>query len=567
MNLLHRLSVIAIIILLTASSMISLTSAQSEAYIARATRTIVVNDFGVTTVTDAMMVTNGGTRPLEALDIGFPKAYSKGLELVEARGGTGELVRVERVINESSPTQWMRCRLGQPVSAGGTYELKLSLIFSNLITFDGKEYTLSFAAYPTLQLRADSYNSTVILPKAASPLVWPNQTYAKGQVEGNPALRGLKKPLQPFSSTEFSLKYTNTGQTLISFKSIQREIDIAPEGNIHSIDTYRITNLGADMNTITLPRPKNMSPIMLYDTAGPIQEKLQAQKDIITVAPRFGKLTKGSSFTFRLEYDLPVQDSLRRLELLGRYRFTAELARANEYVVEKYLVNISLPRGTKIETLSSQPNSTSTLPDGGLMLTYDLGRLPPNQAKAATVEYRFQILSSSLHPLQWVFFFEIVVGACMAAIFLKRTPKAAVPVSIERIRRFTDLHDEKRSLRLELEKREEAITRGSITKHEYRRRRRLIETRISELNRSLTTLKNELKAVDPKYDQMARRLEKAEGELEALGVSESQIMAQYRAGRIGREVCESLLRDLRKRTERAKATVDSIIVTLREEAR
>jgi len=230
-------------------------------------------------------------------------------------------------------------------------------------------------------------------------------------------------------------------------------------------------------------------------------------------------------------------------------------------------VNVSIPKGAKIETMLSPPNSTSTLPDGGLMLTYNLGRLPPSQAKVATVEYRYPIFSSSLHPIQWVLFVEIVVGACVTAVLLKRAPKAVVAVSVEKLRRLADLQDEKRSLRLELEKRDEELARGSITKHEYRRRRKLIETRLSELNRSLAMLRNDLKAIDPRYEQITRRLEKAESEVDALRASENQITAQYRAGRISKGVYESLLSDLRKRIEKAKATVDSIIVTLREETR
>jgi SMC interacting uncharacterized protein involved in chromosome segregation len=83
----------------------------------------------------------------------------------------------------------------------------------------------------------------------------------------------------------------------------------------------------------------------------------------------------------------------------------------------------------------------------------------------------------------------------------------------------------------------------------------------------LTTLKTEIKAVDPRYDQMTRRLEKAEGEVDALRASESQITSQYRSGRISKEVYESLVSDLRKRIEKAKDTVDRTIITLREEIR
>jgi chromosome segregation ATPase len=201
------------------------------------------------------------------------------------------------------------------------------------------------------------------------------------------------------------------------------------------------------------------------------------------------------------------------------------------------------------------------------ILTYDFGRLPPLTTKTTTIDYYYYILSPSIYPLQWIFTLELMVAALAAAVLLKRPAKAVIAAPVEKARRFIDLHDEKRILRLELEKIGEEVSRGAITKHDYRRRSKTIETRLSELNRHLAALKSELKTIDPRYDQIARRLERAESEIDALRASEIQMTNQYRTGRIGKDVYESLTRDLRKRMEKAKETVDSIIVTLREETR
>ena len=75
--------------------------------------------------------------------------------------------------------------------------------------------------------------------------------------------------------------------------------------------------------------------------------------------------------------------------------------------------------------------------------------------------------------------------------------KIITKIPIEKIKRFITLQDEKIALRFELEKSSEEIARGAISKHEYRRRRKSVEMRISELNRTLANLKSELKASDP----------------------------------------------------------------------
>lgn len=547
--------------------MIAFTSGSAEAYVTRSKRTIVVNNFGIITVTDNLMVANNGTNPLDTFDLGFPKHYSERLESFEARGPMGEVLNVEREVNESSPTHWLRLRFDKPISSGGTYEIRASFTFSGVVSFDGKEYLFSFPAYPTLPVRVEVCNSTIILPKGSTPRQWPNNTFTPTEIEQKPALIGSEKSLEPFSTRELSVSYSNEAQELVSFRSVRREITVDSGGRVTSKDTYRITNLGGELNALTLSRPRNMSPMMLYDTAGPILERLQVQEDSLRVSPRFGKLKRDAAFTFTLEYDLPLQDSLKRVEWSGRYRFTVELAATDGWVAEQYLTNISLPRGTEIDAISTQPNSTYPLPDGGHLLAYDFGRVPPDQTKVASIDYRYQIFSSSIHPLQWVLSLEAIIGAFAVAILLRRPPKVAVVTAVDKIRRFIELHDEKRALRLELEERSEELARGAITKRDYRGRRRSIEARLSELNRSLTTLRNELKTVDPRYDHMARRLEMAEGEVDALRASEAQIISQYRAGRITKEVHESLTRDMRKRIEKAKETVDSIIVTLREEIR
>jgi len=564
---LTRLAALAVTALLAASLFIGSTTGTTGVSITKGGRSAIVNKYGIATVTDALTLSNDGLSPIDSLDFGFPKSHSGGLELFEARGSAGESLRTERVENQSSPTQWWKCHFAKPLAPGGTSDINIRTVFSNLVSYDGKEYIFSFAAYPTLPFGANSYNSTVILQKDAVFREWPNKTFTTTKVEERPALIGVQIPLEPFSNIEIPLKFTDAAQELLTFRSLKREIMISPGGQTSSKDTYTITNRGSELSSLTIPRPKNMSPIMLYDTAGPLNERLRTQEDSLSITPRFGKMTQDASYTFTTEYNMPTQGSLSRLEWSGRYRMTAELHPAREFAVGDDLVNITLPSGSKIETISIPPNSTSTLSDGSQVMTYHFGRLPPASTETTAIEYDYPIFLSSIYPLQWVFSLEVIVGAFAAAVLLRRPQKVVAAAPAEKLRKFVDLQDEKRTLRLELEKGGNELARGAMTKHDYRKRRRLIETRISELNKTLTSLKSELRNLDPRYEQMARRLEKAEGEVDALRASEEQITGQYRSGRISKDVYESLVKDLRKRIEKAKQTVDSLIVTLREESR
>ncbi len=525
-----------------------------------------VSNYGITTIVDSLVVVNNGSTSVGSLDFGFNKVYSDRLISVQAIGPTGAQISLERVVNETSSTQFMRCNLIEPITPGSTYELQIDWLFSGLISFDGTDYVFSFNAYPTLPMLTETCDSVIVFPSTAEFVDWPNETFTETEVPGK-SLSSSKSPLESLNDIELSIKFSNPSQELISFESIQRQITVMSSGQVISRDFYHVINLGPQINSITLAKPQNVSPILAFDNAGSIQDRLQVKTDSVLISPRFNLIQQNDSFNFMIEYWMPLENAMKRIDWPDNYQFTTDLVKTDDLIVKQYDVNVSLPKEAQIENLSSDPNSTITQADGNKILLYDFGMLLPNQIRSLTINYRYPIFSASINPLGWIFSVEIILVAIGAAILMKRPTKVVTKIPIEKIKRFVTLQDEKSALRFELEKRSEEIARGAISKHEYRRRRKTIEIRISELNRNLAALKSELKSVDTRYDQMIRRLDKAEAELEGLRVSEDQITTQYRSGRISKDAYESLSKDYRKRIEKARENIDGVIVTLREEAR
>ena len=493
--------------------------------------------------------------------------YSDGLISVQAKGPADVQISLERVVNETSSTQFMRCNLIEPITGGETYELQIDWLFSGLVSFDGTDYVFSFNAYPTIPMWTETCDSVIIFPSTAEFVDWPNETFTETEIPGQKSLSSIQSPLEPLNDMEISIKFNNPSQELISFESIRRQITITSSGQVISRDFYHVINLGPQINSITLIKPQNASPISAFDNAGSIQDKLQMKTDSLVISPRFNLIQTNDSFNFMIEYWMPLENTLKRIEWPNNYQFTTDLAKTENLIIKQYVVNVSLPKEAQIEHLSSHPNSTITQTDGNEILFYDFGMLLPDQIRSLTLNYQYPMFLASISPLSWIFSFEMVLVAIGAAILMKRPMKMITKIPIEKIKRFITLQDEKIALRFELEKSSEKIARGAISKHEYRRRRKSIEMRISELNRTLAKLKSELKAVDPRYDQMIRRLDKAEAELEGLRMSDNQITTQYRSGRISKDAYESLSRDYRKRIEKARESIDIVIVTLREETR
>jgi len=140
-------------------------------------------------------------------------------------------------------------------------------------------------------------------------------------------------------------------------------------------------------------------------------------------------------------------------------------------------------------------------------------------------------------------------------------------VPVERLREFVSLYDERIALSRELLTMEEDVNRGSLVKHEFRRRSKVIEIRLDEINKSLMEVKTELRVVSPHYDELIRAIDRAEAEAEGSRASLSQVRGQYRAGKITRETFDTVINGITKRIDRAEETVETILITLREEAR
>ncbi len=150
---------------------------------------------------------------------------------------------------------------------------------------------------------------------------------------------------------------------------------------------------------------------------------------------------------------------------------------------------------------------------------------------------------------------------------MRKPAQPLVVAPVDRIMEFVELHDEKTALSLELDKMEQDMARGAISRHEYRRRSREIDRRIEEMRKELQLVKTALSAASARYGEMIRRIERAEAEIDAAKASMAQLRTQYRTGKMARHVYDGMVSDVTKRQDRARETMNSIIITLREEAR
>jgi len=170
----------------------------------------------------------------------------------------------------------------------------------------------------------------------------------------------------------------------------------------------------------------------------------------------------------------------------------------------------------------------------------------------------------------WIGSIVIIIGVVVGAWRIYQPPTAPVPTAIiriraEELRSFVDSYDEKRRYKREIESLEAQARKGKIPRRLYKVRRMSAENRLTSLSRDLSALAEKIRMAGPKYADLMRQLEVAETELQGVEVDISRTEVRYRRGEISAAAYHKLLEDIYRRRDRAKTTIDGVLLRLREE--
>lgn len=559
--------------LILAMSVISVSSAPVGVAVLSVRRHITVGEWGAVVFNDTFTILNNSTSSVNEFLYALPRSNGEGLRFIRAQSSSG-LLQVDRDVDKESPFYWMRVHLKDPLPQGKNLTVNIASIHSDMVRFlkvegtQGTEelYRVSFSAYPILKVRAGSCNATVYTTLDAKFQLPYNASFIASKIEGKPVLVASRKPLEPLTDERYSFNFSSASQHLVTCDWARRDISISPAGDISVSEHYRLNNLASSFTSVPMILPKETVEVMAYDDAGPLWSGSKKTFDV-TVAPRFTTVRQNESFTFGLKYTLSPKQDLKQLQWWGLYNLTMKLLADPPWVIEKAEVRIVLPRGVAVESNNIAPASRTETSAYETVLIYSFEAATPLQNLTLKLSYRYLPFWSALIPLMWVLLIEVAFAAVLAVSKVRKPVTAVAVVPVDRIMEFVELYDERTALSLELDKMEQDIARGAISRHEYRRRSREIERRIEEIRKELQVVKTALSAASPRYDEMIRRIERAEAEIDAAKASRAQLRTQYRTGRMARHAYDSMLSDVAKRQDRARETMNSIIITLREEAR
>ena len=536
-------------------------------------RTASIGAWGVVHIQDNFTVNNSGTSPATYLDYGVPDSYRGNVVYISSTDSLGKTLTIDANANQTSEFYWFRIHFANQVPPGSTYRFTVTSNVADIITTAPNGLLYNFTAAPVLTEDAAQANVTLLGAIGSSFAVAPNSSYTQTRIRGFPALVKEYKPWSAYSQDNFVGPYLTISQYLVDLRSVERDIIITKEGTISIRDTYRLHNYAIPITSLTITLPQGATNVMAYDVVGaiwavPLDPTPPYQ---VNVAPRYSEgIRGGEDFNFVLTYDLPQSTYVKGLGRWGNFNLTIPMVNNHDdFAFQNAIVKIQAPAGFKIDNVILPPTNPAAPPIQYLPANkqWSLQGVSASSNVTVAIFYTFVPFWAGYDYLPWIFGLEIALAAVLIVTKIRRGPELAIPIPVERLREFVGLYDERISLSRELVAMEEEVARGGMVKHEFRRRSKVMDLRLDEINKSLMEVKAEIRVISQHYDELIRRIDRAETDIQVSRSSLNQVRTQYRAGKITRETYESVTNDLTKRIDRAEETVETILITLREEAR
>lgn len=466
---------------------------------------------------------------------------------------------------------------GVNISNGGSYNFTVVFVFSNTfisMTYSKDEETatfeVTFPLYPSLRAPTSICNVTVILP--------PDSKYFQSSFSGyDQKLTFTKTSLQEFTDEPAWLKFyqhvpAETDRFLIfEAAEIKRDITLETQGYIRLSDFYQVTYKAAwNISSITLHLPKGAYDVHAEDELGALSEPSLEEGEATTyinasITPR-KMLMESNETKFTVTYLLPWKSYIAQYDWRN-FNLAFTIPNQLDWTIKRLTVTLTLPEGAEFQHSSVNPSSVqkSVFQE---TITYVFYNVTSFHDFDFDLTFGYVTFWASFRPTLWM---GILIAVVCAAVFLWQTPKPPpapiIPVPTEILRGFVDSYKEKRRLLLELESTEQQVRKRKISRRRYKVRRRGLESRVSVLSRELTGLREKIRKAGPRYANTMRQIEAAETELEGAEAAIRRIEIRYRRRELSTETYRRLLAEYNRRREKAKTTIDGVLLRLREEIR
>ena len=537
-------------------------------------RTISTNAWGVTTLNDYVNLTS--TVPVTHLTIGIPASVGDDLRFTVA---TGQGVNLQVSKQGPTPSQNYTTLNVQFPASEMKFVFNVTTVFAGLLSYSPGSNSFTFEANP-FPLVDGTYNVTKakvtlqtgdwLTPRIPLPL---NQTITGGTFTCTLPSAGSdncpgSSPLTFGNSTVWKVTFASSATQNVLTVSAGRLIQIFATGTLQVTDSYNVTNLGPTLPSVAFKVPKGVSSITENYVLGvEIDQPETASTPTsnpdgtsrVTFTPSFGAVQFNQSFRAKIAYTLSPSTYIST-NSLGIFTVNFAMFNNVQFTAPTLQTKIVTPSGFRLNTLTGQVPQIS-----GNQISLLASPVTPISSLGFSMTYQLDPFWASLSPITWVVLVEAALAGGVLAVLSRPSAEGAISgAPSQLITKFVELYDEKSSMRLESDKMEEDLARGALNRYDYKQRRRMLDRRMTEVDRTLAPVEEQLSAAQGRYSDMIKRIERAEVELNVIKTTANDLRNQYRNGKISKDLYESLNADLTRRKQKAEQTIDTIIINLRE---
>jgi len=459
-----------------------------------------------------------------------------------------------------------------PTAETGKFQFNLTTVYSGLLTYSagGNGFTFATSPFPLVD---GTYNATSALSMKIGDwqsvkIPFPaNRTVTCASSVCTSSLASINA----FNATVWQVGFSSSATQNVLTVSAGRLIQILATGILQVTDSYNVTNLGPTLSSVAFTVPKGVSNINENYVLGPQIDQPETVStptsnpdgtSTVTFSPSFGSVQFNQSFRAKISYTLSPNTYLSTSSL-GIFTVNFALFNNVQFYAPSLQAKIVTPQGFRLNSITGQVPQIS-----GNEISLLASPVTPISGLSFSMTYQLDPFWASLSPLTWVGLVEAALAAGALAVLSRPGVEGAISgAPSQLITKFVELYDEKSSMRLESDKMEDDLARGALNRYDYKQRRRMLDRRMTEIDKALAPVEDQLAAAQGRYSDMIKRIERAEVELNVIKTTANDLRNQYRSGKISRDLYESLNADLVRRKQRAEQTIDTVIINLREEIR
>lgn len=566
-------------------------SAQTGYSITQVDHNIQVMYSGNVAVLDTIHVSGTVT---DGFTIAVPYAFSTGVLKVIAYDGSHTFTVNQGGIQLGDQTGFYAVQIN--FNGYTPSRFTVAFILSNGVTIDqgNGNFLIAFPAYPSLDQTVGAVNVQVTTPQTPASI-------SIGKDDGN--VTSTSYTASNLAAYTYSVAQANikvTAGTIVSsmVPTLDRQINIDATGTVNAVETYQIiNNASTAIGAYTLTLPAAATNIDVRDAHGTALSAITSSGSNMQLvnATLQSYLSIGQATTLTVHYSLPGailqngQYEMKDFQLFANY----------QYVIAEAKAAFNLPQGATITSPEAgQLDSSSTLTRGAyqdtLTVTADqvssVDFLAP-QANTIELAYQYNPVWVSFTPTL-VAIAAAIIAVAAIVIYRSRKPKEThytrtvksppqksaakknvaevvkgEQITTEHIRDFIDAYEDKKQLTAELHTIDTKAQKGKIPRRQYKVQREALENKIKAIDRTIKRNKAVFRGAAGTYPELMNQLDLAEADQAEAEESIRNLEARQSKGQISIESYKRNIADAQKTRDKAEASINGILLRLREKIR